>query len=229
MLKTPVFKLLVSLSIPTVASQLVTVLYNTADTWFVSQISTSASAAVGVSFALMSLIQAIGNTFGMGAGSLISRKLGAKQDEEASRYASSAFFGSLMCGLIMCVIGICFLEPLIRLLGSTETMLPYSCAYARYILLSAPIMCGAFVMNIILRAEGESKFAMIGLCIGGLFNIALDPVFIFVLDMGIAGAALATALSQTVSFLILLSQYLRGRSIVSLSLRYVSKSLKTYT
>lgn len=228
MTETPVFRLLVRLSLPTVAGQLVTVLYNTADTWFVSRISTSASAAVGVSFALMSIIQAIGYDFGMGAGSIISRKLGAEENESAEVCASSALFAAIFCGLLLSVVGLSVLKPLMRLLGSTETMLPYSCAYARYILLSAPIMCGAFVMNKTLSAEGETRFAMIGLCVGGFLNIALDPIFIYVLDYGIAGAALATAISQAAGFCVLLSQYLRKRSIIRLGFSKISRDISVY-
>ena len=223
MLYTPIPKLIVSLSVPTLASQLISVFYNTADTYFVSKLSTSASAAVGVVFSLMSIIQAFGFGIGMGCGSIISRSLGNRDNERANRTASSAFFFAAAVGLLICIAGLCTLRPLMRLLGSTETILPYSESYARTILLAAPIMCASFVLNNTLRSEGEAMLSMYGICTGGLLNVALDPLFIFVFDMGIAGAALATALSQLVSFCILAWLFLHGRSIVRVHLRCVSK------
>ena len=228
MLTTPIPRLTLELSVPTVASQLVSVIYNTADTWFVSQISTSASAAVGVAFSLMSIIQAFGFGIGLGAGSLVSLRMGEKKDKEAEVYASSGFFAAILLGAVIAVSGLCFLKPLMCILGSTDTMLPYSCAYARYILAAAPVMCGAFVLSCILRSEGESSLAMWGICSGGLLNAALDPLLIFTLKMGISGAALATAISQAVSFIILLSAFLSGRSILKLSVKNVSRKARVY-
>lgn len=201
MIETPMPKLVTSMALPTVASQLVTVLYNTADTFFVSQIGTSAAAAVGVVFSLMSIIQAVGFGLGMGANSLVSRCLGAKKDGDACRYASSAFAAALVFGLLLMIGGLLVMEPLMRLLGSTDTILPYAEDYAGYILLGAPIMCASFVLNNILRSEGEAVLAMIGLCSGGFLNMGLDPLFIFTFGMGIGGAALATILSQAAQLL----------------------------
>ena len=228
MIHTPVPRLIVSLSLPTIASQLVSTIYNTADTYFVAKIGTSAAAAVGVVFALMSIIQALGMGLGMGANSLISRRLGAKENEAASRTASSAVAASFLSGCAILVLGLIFLHPLMRILGSTETMLPYSASYARIILMGSPVMCAAFTMNGILRSEGEAMFAMWGLCTGGILNMILDPVFIFGLHMGIAGAALATVLSQFVSFCILFSVFLRGKSIVCLQRRLISRRAADY-
>ncbi len=229
MLTAPIPKLILTLSLPTVASQLVSTIYNTADTYFVSQIGTSAAAAVGVVFSLMSIIQAVGMGLGMGANSLISRRLGAKRNKEATLYASSAVTASFLCGCVLLIIGLLFLRPLMRLLGSTDTILPFSSSYGRIILLGAPFMCASFTMNGVLRAEGEAFFAMWGLCTGGILNMVLDPLFIFTFHMGIAGAALATILSQFVSFAILLSVFLRGKSIVSLSPKFASRSISDYT
>lgn len=228
MTQTPIPKLVVSMALPTTLSQLVSTIYNTADTYFVSQIGTSASAAVGVVFSLMSIIQAFGFGIGMGAGGLISRRLGARREEEAHRFGSSAFAMAFLFGLILMIFGFLFLTPLMRLLGSTDTILPYSRDYARYILIGAPIMCSSFVLNNILRSEGEAFFAMWGLCTGGILNMLLDPLFIFTFDMGISGAALATILSQCVSFLILASVFLRGKSIVKLRPQWISRNLKDY-
>lgn len=168
MLQTPVPKLVLSLAAPTVASQLISIIYNTADTYFVSQISTSASAAVGVVFSLSSIIQAYGFGVAMGTSSLISLRLGEKKDRDANGYASSGFFAELVGGLLMLIFGLLFLEPLMRVLGATETMLPHACAYGRIILMGAPIMCCSFVLNCVLRAEARqscpwSAFAREGL------------------------------------------------------------------
>lgn len=228
MLETPISRIVMTMALPTMVSQLISVIYNTADTYFVAQIDTSASAAVGAVFSLQSIIQAFGFGIGMGANSLIARSLGAKKDEDANRYASSAFFAALAVGALIMVAGLSCIEWLMRVLGSTETMLPYSAAYARIILFAAPVMCPSFVMNNILRGEGEAFFSMIGLCAGGILNAVLDPIFIFVFNMGISGAALATAISQAVSFIVLGSVFLKNKSIVKLSPRYVSREGATY-
>ena len=228
MLQTPVPRLILSLAAPTVASQLISIIYNTADTFFVSQISTSASAAVGVVFSLQSIIQAYGFGVAMGAGSLISLRLGEKKDRDANMYATSGFLAEFVGGLLMLVFGLLYLEPLIRVLGATETMLPHACAYGRIILMGAPIMCGSFILNCILRAEGAAVASMIGLCSGGILNIALDPLLIFTFGMGTAGAAVATVISQCMSFLVLAVAFLRGRSIVHLRPKYISRSPRDY-
>ena len=198
MLYTPIPKLIVSLSVPTLASQLISVFYNTADTYFVSKLSTSASAAVGVVFSLMSIIQAFGFGIGMGCGSIISRSLGGKDNDRADRIGSSAFVFAAAVGLALCAAGLCTLRPLMRLLGSTDTILPYAESYARIILLAAPVMCASFVLSNVLRAEGEATLSMYGMCVGGLLNVGLDPLFIFVFEMGIAGAALIALVPEQI-------------------------------
>ena len=228
MLETPIPKLILGLSAPTVLSMLITVAYNTADTWFVSQIGTSASAAVGVVFSIMSIIQSFGFGLGVGAGSLISRRLGEKRDAEAQIYASSAFSAAIIVGLFLEITGLLTLQPLMRLLGATDTMLPYACDYARYILYVAPIMCASFVLNNILRAEGEPVRAMWGLCIGGILNVILDPILIFSCGLGISGAAIATAVSQTVSFLILLFTILKSNTVIHISTQAISNDFHIY-
>lgn len=228
MLQTPVAKLVLSLAAPTVASQLISIIYNTADTYFVSHISTSASAAVGVVFSLQSIIQAYGFGVAMGAGSLISLRLGEKKDRDANMYATSGFLAEFVGGLLMLVFGLLYLEPLIRVLGATETMLPHACAYGRIILMGAPVMCCSFILNCILRAEGAAVASMIGLCSGGLINIALDPLLIFTFQMGTAGAAAATVASQCVSLVILMIAFCRTKSIVQLRPRYISRRLRDY-
>ena len=228
MLQTPVAKLVLSLAAPTVASQLISIIYNTADTYFVSQISTSASAAVGVVFSLQSIIQAYGFGVSMGAGSLISLRLGEKKDLEANRCASSGLLAELAGGLLMLILGLLYLKPLMCALGATQTMLPHACAYGRIILMGAPVMCCSFILNCILRAEGAALASMIGLCSGGLINIALDPLLIFTFQMGTAGAAAATVASQCVSLVILMIAFRRTKSIVQLRPRYISRRLRDY-
>lgn len=228
MTETPVPRLVVSLGIPTTISMLVTNIYNMADTFFVGTLGTSASGAIGIVFGFMSIIQAFGFMYGQGAGSIISRKLGQKDEKEASVYASIGFFLSLSTGVLLSIIGFFCMNPLLRLLGSTETILPYARSYVFYIMLSSPLMMSSFTMNNILRYEGRASLAMVGLVAGAVLNIAGDPVFMFVFHMGIAGAGLSTALSQCVSFTILLSAFLRGKTQSRLSLRYFRIDRKTW-
>lgn len=227
MTETPVARLILSLGIPTTVSMLITNIYNMADSYFVSQVSLSAGGATSIVFGIMSILQAFGFMFGHGAGSNISRMLGSKHIEKASRYASTGFFWALFCGLVIMSGGLIFLEPLMRLLGSTETILPYAKDYGMWILLAAPAMTSSCVLNNILRYEGKAALAMIGLTTGGILNMALDPLFIFTFGMGISGAGLATALSQFVSFAILLSVFLRKKTQSKLSLHFMAKEFKT--
>lgn len=228
MTETPVSRLICRLAVPTIISMLVSAIYNTADTFFVSQLGTSAAGAVGIVFSIMAIIQAIGFTIGMGAGNILSRQLGARKDEEATVTASSGFAFALVLSVILAAAGIAFRPQIMRILGATETILPYAEAYASYIFLGCPVMCLSFVMNNYLRAEGKAFYGMIGITTGGLLNIALDPLFIFTFGFGTAGAAMATALSQLISFLILLSFFLMGKSSVRISLRKVSLKIRMY-
>ncbi|WP_319478511.1 MATE family efflux transporter [Marispirochaeta aestuarii] len=208
----PVSKLITSLATPTIMSMLVSAFYNTADTYFVGKINTSATGAVGIVFSLMIIIQVVGIMIGVGSGSYIARLLGKRQADRASRATSTAFFMVIAWGIGLAVLGEIFLDPFMRLLGSTETILPYAKSYGGIILLGAPYMAASFVMNTNLRSEGNALLAMIGIVSGAVVNIILDPIFIFGFRMGIAGAATATIISQLISFLILLSHYIRRRS-----------------
>ncbi len=228
MTESSVTKLVISLSIPTVLSQMITSIYNMADTWFVTSLGDSAVGAVSVVYALQSIVQAIGFGLAMGASSLVSRKLGQEENQNASKYASCAFYAAFFLGLLLTLVGLLDLDGLLRLFGSTETILPYARDYARIILLGAPIMCASFVMNNVTRAQGQAVMAMIGLTSGGLLNILLDPLFIFTFQMGVGGAALATVVSQCISFVILLSFYLGKGSIISLSPKNLSKHIADY-
>ena len=224
MTETPIPKLILSLAAPTILSMLITSIYNLADTFFVGLISTSASGAVGVVSSLMAIIQALGFMLGHGAGSIISRSLGSQNTKAATRFASTSFFTALTFGLILAVVGLSTLPHFMMLLGSTETILPHACAYARPILIAAPLMMSSLVMNNILRYEGKASFAMIGLVTGGVLNMVLDPVFIFGFGLGTAGAGIATALSQSISFCILLSMFLRGKTVSQFQLSAVTRS-----
>ena len=228
MTETPIPQLVLSLAAPTILSMLITSIYNLADTFFVGQISTSASGAVGIVSSLMAILQALGFMLGHGSGSIISRSLGSQNTDAATRFASTSFFTALVFGGIITAAGLLTLPDFMMLLGSTETILPHACAYARYILLAAPIMMSSLVMNNILRYEGKASFAMIGLVTGGLLNIALDPLFIFGLGMSTAGAGLATALSQTISFCILLSMFLRGKTVSQFRLSAVTREARDF-
>ena len=225
MTETPVSKLILTLGIPTTISMLITNIYNMSDSYFVSQVSLSAGGATSIVFGIMSILQAFGFMFGHGAGSNISRMLGAKNIEKANRYASTGFFSAMLCGFVILTVGLLLLEPLMLLLGSTDTILPYAKDYGKFIFLAAPAMTSSCVLNNILRYEGKAALAMIGLTTGGILNIILDPIFIFAFDMGIAGAGLATALSQYVSFCILLSMFLFNKTQSKLSVRFISKEI----
>lgn len=228
MTKTPIPRLIFSLAGPTMISMLIAAAYNLADTYFVSQLGTSAAGAVGVVFSLMAIIQAAGFMLGMGSGGVISRYLGEKRNKEASQAASTAFFSAIVVGLLIMIPGLIFSDGLMRLLGATETIFPYAQNYAQYILFGAPIMCSTFVMNNDLRAEGKAVFSMVGISAGCILNIILDPIMIFHFHLGIAGAAIATVIGQSVSFVILIFNYLRRRTIVGISFQHVSYKLNMH-
>ncbi len=225
MTETPVGKLIIKLGIPTTVSMLVTNIYNMADTYFVGTLGTSASGAVGIVFGLMAILQAVGFMFGHGAGSIVSRSLGAKDNEKANRVGSTAFFACLISGGVITALGLAFFEPLLTLLGSTDTILPFAEKYAFWILIAAPVTMASFVLNNILRYEGKAALAMIGLTAGGVINIFGDWLLINVLGMDINGAGIATAASQAISFCILLLMFLLGKTQCRLSLKNAIKGL----
>lgn len=205
MTEAPIPGLIGRLAVPTIISMLVTSFYNMADTFFVGGIGTSATAAVGVAFPIMAIIQALGFFCGHGSGNSISRRLGAHEDDAAAELASTGFFGGLLLGTAVLVFGLLFLTPLSRILGSTDTILPYTKEYLGIILVGAPWMTAQFVLNNQLRFQGNAFYAMIGVGTGAVLNILLDPIFIFGFRLGISGAALATVISQCISFFLLLA------------------------
>jgi len=209
----PIPKLMLELSAPTIFSMLITAFYNMADTYFVGKINTSATAAVGVVFSLMAIIQAIGFFFGHGSGNYIARKLGEEDFEDAKIMVATGFFLCLGVCTIFAAAGLVFIQPLAYFLGSTDTIYPYAKEYMTYILIGFPITASTFVLNNQLRFQGNALYGMIGIVTGGFVNIALDPLFIFVFKMGVAGAALATVISQVISFLILLFLTTKGSNL----------------
>ena len=214
MTEAPVGRLVCRLAAPCIISMLVTAFYNMADTFFVGMLkSPSATGAVGVVFSLMAIIQAVGFFFGHGSGNFISRELGKQHMEEAENMAATGFFSALAAGILICLLGQLFLTPLATLLGSTPTILPYSRAYLRIILFGAPWMTASLVLNNQLRFQGSAAYAMVGITSGAVLNIALDPIMIFWMDLGVAGAAWATIISQFISFCLLLAGCARGGNL----------------
>jgi len=217
MLEESVFKVVPIIALPMVVSMLIDAFYNLADTYFVSQLGTAATAAVGVNNSLMHFIRALGMGFGIGAASYCSRLLGAKRGDEASRVASTAVITSIAFASAVAAIAFVFRGPLVTLLGATATSKPYSIDYATYILLAVPFTAGEIGLSQTLRSEGSTTYSMIGMLSGCCINLALDPLFIFVFKWGVAGAAAATALSKVISFTVLLTPFLRGKSLLHIS------------
>ncbi len=227
MTEEPVKKLVCRLAVPTIMSMLVTSFYNMADTFFVGKLDTQSTAAVGVAFSLMAIIQAIGFLFGHGSGNYISRQLGAGNTEEAEKMASVGFFTSFSAGIVIMAGCILFITPLSYALGSTPTILPYTVSYLRIILFGAPAMTASLVLNNQMRFQGSAFYAMIGIVSGAVINIVLDPILILSCGLGVAGAALATTISQYISFLFLLIMTRKGDSI-QINFRNFKPSLHFY-
>ena len=219
MMNDPVSKIIPKMAVPTIIAFLINSIYSLADTYFVSSLGTNATAAVSVNGSLDQLIMMAGSLLAVGAASYISRLLGAGEDKKASQVLSTSFFLAFALGSLLMIFGSIFMLPMVRLLGATPTCEQYSIEYATYVLLAAPFMAGNFVLNQSLRSEGSATLSMIGMGFGGILNCILDPIFIFGLDMGVAGASLATAISKWVSFAILIFPYLTRHSLLRLSIR----------
>lgn len=242
MLHAPVSQIIPKLAVPTIISMLITSIYNMADTYFVSQISTSASGAVGVVFSVMGIIQALAFTIGMGSGAPISQALGSGKADEAQTLCNVGFFTALLTGIVILILGNVFIEPIVGFLGATDTIAPHAMAYASYIFYAAPFMMCSFVMNNHLRFQGLATYGMVGITTGGILNMILDPIFIFepgtkilgflTLPFGLgletAGAAIATALSQFISFCILLLQCNLRKDTLSIHPRFFRPTRKLY-
>lgn len=209
----PVHHVILTMAVPTIISMLVTSVYNIVTTFYVGRISTQATAAVGIAFSVMSIIQAVGFTFGQGSGNYISRELGAQRHANASRMASTGFFCAVATGLVICLVGQLLLEPLALLLGSTPTILPHAKRYLSFIFMAAPFMCGALCLNNQMRFQGNAAYAMFGILTGAVINVFLAPILIFVFGMGITGAGLSTFVGETSSMFVLLWMTHKGGTI----------------
>lgn len=228
MTKEPIPKLIGSLCVPTIISMLITSLYNMADTFFMGRINTQCTAAVGVSFSIMAVIQAVGFFFGHGSGNYMSRKLGAHDPDSARRMASTGFFFALIAGFLIFLFGELFLTDLSVWLGSTPTILPYTERFLGIIFIGAPFMTASLVLNNQMRFQGNALYAMVGIVSGALLNIILEPLFIFVLGLGITGAAIGTVISQIFSFFLLLYMDHKGNNI-SIHYKYFAPSLQAFS
>lgn len=228
MLEEPISRVIPVMAVPTVISMLIDSFYNMADTYFVSRLGLAATAAVGVNDSLMMMLRAVAMGFGMGASSYISRLLGAKKDEMACKVATTSLFTAMAMSIVLLAVGTIFTEPLVMLLGSTQTSKIYSMQYARFILLAAPFTAGEVVLSQLLRSEGSTQYSMIGMTSGCVLNIALDPLFISTFGLGVAGAAMATAISKVVGFCILLSPFLKKKTMLELKRKHFSPCRKIY-
>lgn len=228
MLEESVYKVIPIIAIPMIISMLIDSVYNIADTYFVSQLGKSATAAVGINDSMLHFIRSVAMGFGMGASSYISRLLGAKQEEHASKVGTTTFFTSIGTLTVLAIIAYIFVEPLVSLLGATESVKPYSMDYARFILISAPFTAGEVALSQLLRAEGSTKFSMFGMVSGCVINIALDPLFISVFGLEVAGAAIATTISKAVSFVVLLIPFLKKRTLLEIRFKYFTPKVEIY-
>ena len=219
MLNDPIHRVIPKMAVPTIVAFLINSIYSLADTYFVSSLGTNATAAVSVNASLDQLIMMCGSMLAMGANSYIARLLGKNEDKKASQVLSTAFYSAFAVGASLLIFGTIFMTPMVRLLGATPTCEQYSIDYATYVLMAAPFMACNFVMNQCLRSEGSATLSMVGMGFGGILNIVLDPFFIFKMNMGVAGASLATAISKVVSFAILIFPYITRRSLLHLSIK----------
>ncbi len=227
MTETPVSKLIITLGIPTTVSMLITSIYNLADTYFVGRLGESAQGAISILFALQCIVQAVAFMLGHGSGVFVSKHLADKDVDGASKFVSSSFSLALAVGVVFAVLGSIFIKPLMLLLGSTQTILPYATTYGACVIVATPFIMGSLVLNNCLRYEGKAFFAMIGLGTGGLLNILGDYLLVYVFNLGVLGAGLATAVSQLISFTILLLMY-RKFAQSKISLNKISKNYRDY-
>lgn len=229
LLEEKVSRLIPKMAVPTIIAQLITTVYNLVDTYFVSTLGTNATAAVGVNGSLERTITIVGSLIGAGACSYISRLLGEKKQNHANQVLTTSLLTGIGIGFLFMILCLLYVENLVGWLGATAESTTYSMQYAQYVLYAAPFMIGSFILNMCLRSEGSATYSMIGIGFGGILNCFLDPLFIYGLHLGVAGASMATAISKFVSFMILLYPYIKKTSAVEISLtyfKYVSKDVK---
>jgi putative MATE family efflux protein len=215
-----VFKSLVTMAAPAILGLIVQAVYNMVDTMFVSWLGPTATGATQVVFVITTALSAIGLMFGIGVSTYISRLLGRNEQEQAEKAFSTVFNGAVVVGLTITLLFFIFIAPLLRLVGATDSLLPMSKDYSHYLIFGFPFMILNMLMNNSLRGEGSAKYSMTGMGLGALLNIVLDPIFIFGFNLGIKGAAIATSISQIVTTLILISFYLRGKSLLKFKFRF---------
>ena len=221
LLDRPIGSLIPSMAMPPIIAQLITKIYNLVDTYFVSTLGTAATAAVGVNGSLEHTITLVAGLIGSGACSYIARLLGEKRNQDADRVLSTSFFSGMGLGVLIAIFGTIFVTPLMRLLSSNADSELYAVQYGTYVLMAAPFMIGSFILNMCLRSEGRSTYAMVGVAAGGILNCFLDPLFIYTFDLGVTGASMATAISKIISFLILLWPYVKKQCSVIISLHKI--------
>ena len=226
MLERDVRYLIPSMALPPIVAQLITKVYNLVDTYFVSTLGTAATAAVGVNGSLEHTITLVAGLIGSGACSYIARLLGEKRNQDADRVLSTSFFAGMGLGVLFAIFGTIFVVPLMRLLSSNADSELYAVQYGTYVLLASPFMIGSFILNMCLRSEGRSTYAMVGIAAGGILNCFLDPLFIYTFDLGVTGASMATAISKAVSFFILLWPYIKKQCSVVISARNIKLVIK---
>ncbi len=223
----PVEKLVLKFAVPAILTMLITSIYNIVDTMFVGRISTEATAAVGIVFTYQSIIQAVAFFFAQGSANYISRVIGAREDDKAENMASVGFYSAIIVGIVLMLVGLLFTDPILRILGSTETILPDARSYFRVILIGAPYCMATFVINVQMRLQGNAKLGMIGMATGAILNMIFDPIFIFVMGLGVAGAALSTILTQLISFIILWNLSTKNGG-VKISLKNFKPTVQSY-
>lgn len=228
MLEGPIVKTITIVAVPMMISMLIDSLYNMADAYFVSQLGKAATAAVGVNDSLMGMMRSLAMGFGIGASSYISRLMGAQREEEACKVGTTTVFTAMFILSAIALVAYIFMEPMVMLLGSTATSKQYSMDYAKYILLSAPFTAGGVCLSQLLRSEGSTQLSMVGMVSGCVINVALDPLFINVYGLGVAGAAMATSISKVISFSILLYPFLAKKTMIELKLRYFTPKWSIY-
>lgn len=216
------------LAMPAIIGMLVSAVYNIVDTLFVSMLGTIAIGAVSVVYPLFMLLSAIGLMYGMGGASFVSRLLGQNKKEKADEVASTTTITALVSAAIVTIVIISFMTPILKLFGATPEIMTSALSYGNVLVYGAVFTIMNMNFNNLLRAEGSAKYSMLALSFGAIINIILDPIFIFIFDMGVSGAALATVIAQAMSTVLLLSIYFRRKSVIHLSIKKFKPSLPTY-
>ena len=224
----PIPKALVSLGIPIMIGMLINALYNLVDAYFVGGLGESPMGAISIVFPLGQVVVGLGLMFGNGAASYLSRLLGSRDKKTANIVASTDLYSSVLIGAVLIIFATIFLKPILTFLGATETIMPYGLTYARIYVISCIFNVFNVTMNNIVASEGAAKTTMCALLLGAVINIGLDPLFIYTFDMGVAGAAIATAISQFVSTLVYLTYILRKRSAFTFSIKDFIPTQQTF-